>query len=182
MDSSSQNQSETKPFYSIEEKRRICEERRLKKYDFCNYSDLYRLEKKKLKKELGANQKNEALWPKCLFWIKKCSRFCSGERVENSKYCINHIHMESSTTNETTSGERKRVVCPIDPSHTVYEDKLQKHIRICNKTKKEDEKSNCPYFSPNLNCGNIQSPKEMIFHSESEVYIVVKYFLLEERI
>lgn len=88
--------------------------------------------------------------------------------------------MQSSTNNEKPSGERKRVVCPIDPSHTVYEDKLQKHIRICNKTKKEDERSNCPYFSPNLNCGNIESPKEKKFESELEVYVIVFHFPLEE--
>ena len=128
-----------------------------------------RLEKKKLKKALGANQKDESLWPKCLFWIKQCSRFCSGDRSPNSKYCINHIHVETDSNTQNTSGERKRVVCPIDPSHTVFEDKLAKHIRVCNKTKQEEGNSSCPYFIPSCNCGNVQLPHEKKFSSEEEV-------------
>lgn len=118
---------------------------------------------------MGANQKDESLWPKCLFWIKQCSRFCSGERVANSKYCVNHIHNESSISLEKPPIERKRVVCPVDPSHTVFEDKLQKHIRVCNKTKKNENDASCSYFVPNYNCGNEQLPKEITFQSQEDV-------------
>ena len=134
---------------------------------------IHRLEKKRLKKELGANQKDESLWPKCLFWVKKCSRFCYGERAQNSKYCINHIHVESNFECQNISRERKRVVCPIDPSHTVFEDKLEKHIRICNKTKKEEENASCTYFLPSCNCGNIQTPSKKQFLSEEEVVFFI---------
>ena len=77
--------------------------------------------------------------------------------------------MDTSKTIETTQESRKRVPCPIDPSHTVFEDKLSKHIRVCNKTKKEEENANCPYFIPNFNSGNIETPKQKVFSTDDEV-------------
>lgn len=118
---------------------------------------------------MGANQRDESKWPKCLFWIAKCSRFCSGERAPNSKYCVNHLHVESAPGEKPAESQRKRVVCPIDPSHTVFEDRLEKHIHVCNKHKSEDAKSACPYFVPNLNCGNNTSPQSIAFSTPDEV-------------
>lgn len=128
---------------------------------------------------MGANQRDESLWPKCLFWIKQCARFCSGERAPNSKYCINHIHQESKNISQSPSGERKRVVCPIDPTHTVFEDKLQKHIRVCNKTKKEEANSSCSYFVPSFNCGNVETPKEIQFETDESVIIFMSISFIE---
>lgn len=147
-----------------------------KRSQSCIISLTCRLEKKRLKKEQGANQRNESLWPKCLYWIKQCSRFCSGERLPNSKYCVNHIHIENAGL-EKTSVERKRVVCPIDPSHTVFEDKLQKHIRVCNKAKQETEQSTCPYFACNRNCGNVEMTKEMVFSNMEKVASFMSVFI-----
>lgn len=65
--------------------------------------------------------------------------------------------------------QRKRVVCPIDPSHTVFEDRLAKHIRVCNKHKLENAKSTCPYFVPNMNCGNHAAPSSISFSTQDEV-------------
>ena len=87
----------------------------------------------------------------------------------NSKYCVNHIHNDISISLEKSSVERKRVVCPVDPSHTVFEDKLQKHLRVCNKTKKSESDSSCSYFVPNCNCGNVSLPKEITFQSNEDV-------------
>ena len=127
-----------------------------------------RLEKKLRKKQMGANQRDESKWPKCLFWISKCSRFCSGDRAPNSKYCVNHMHMSGSAS-ENAGSERKRVVCPIDPSHTVFEDRLEKHMRVCNKNKQERAKSSCSFFIPNFNCGNQLLTSQMQFSSPDEV-------------
>ena len=77
--------------------------------------------------------------------------------------------METSASVEPKQESRKRVPCPIDPSHTVFEDKLSKHIRVCNKTKKEEEKANCPYFIPNFNSGNVELPNQKVFANEDEV-------------
>ena len=44
---------------------------------------------------------------------------------------------------------RNRVLCPLDPSHTVFEDSLQKHLKKCNAAKKP--KPSC--YSAHINTG-----------------------------
>ena len=128
------------------------------------------------KKALGANERDESKWPKCLFWIAKCARFCSGERAPGSKYCINHIHMDPSYTPPNDATSRKRVVCPIDPSHTVFEDKLSKHIKICNKSKQTQQKQQCPYYVENFNCGSEVQHESPVFDSQEAVFFLVHDF------
>uniref|UniRef100_A0A3Q3RAL0 tRNA:m(4)X modification enzyme TRM13 n=1 Tax=Monopterus albus TaxID=43700 RepID=A0A3Q3RAL0_MONAL len=40
------------------------------------------------------------------------------------KFCGQHATMEE--------GGSRRIVCPLDPKHTVTEDKLDKHLKKCN--------------------------------------------------
>ena len=128
-----------------------------------------RLAKKLKKMEMGANQKDESKWPKCVWWIPNRARFCSGERVNGSKYCINHFHMDESTNTDIIASSRRRVVCPVDPSHTVFEDKLEKHIKVCNKSKENQRSSQCPYFVENLNQGKGDAVAMAIFETMDEV-------------
>ena len=44
---------------------------------------------------------------------------------------------------------RRRVPCPLDPSHTVFEDTLPKHLKKCNAAKKP--RPLC--YSPRVNTG-----------------------------
>lgn len=44
---------------------------------------------------------------------------------------------------------RKRITCPLDKKHTVFEDQLEKHLKKCNQTKK----TQVVYFSININSG-----------------------------
>lgn len=127
------------------------------------------------KKAMGANDRDESKWPKCLFWLTKCSRFCSGERVAGGKYCVNHIHMDPSYVPTDHALQRKRVKCPIDPSHTVFEDKLAKHIKICNKSKRNELKQQCPYYSENFNSGD-NSPCEPLSFASTEAVVVSSLF------
>lgn len=127
-----------------------------------------RLEKKLQKLKMGANMRDESKWPKCIVWFPNRARFCSGERVPGSKYCVNHIHLDG----EVGEHKRRRVVCPIDPSHTVYEDKLEKHIKICNKSKQNEEVMNCPYFILNCNQGDAIIHEVVSFASPTEVSAV----------
>ena len=39
---------------------------------------------------------------------------------------------------------RKRIRCPLDPSHTVFEDLLHKHLKKCNAGKREMPSCYCP--------------------------------------
>ncbi|KFQ53520.1 tRNA:m(4)X modification enzyme TRM13, partial [Nestor notabilis] len=44
---------------------------------------------------------------------------------------------------------RRRIPCPLDPKHTVYEDQLQKHLKKCNSR----EKPKPVYFVQDINAG-----------------------------
>lgn len=129
----------------------------------------WRLAKKLRKMQMGANERDESKWPKCVMWIPNRSRFCSGERVPGSKYCVNHIHLDTAGTDSTNAASRRRVVCPVDPSHTVFEDRLEKHIKVCNKSKQKEMQSSCPYFVPNFNQGTQGTPKALEFDSPETV-------------
>uniref|UniRef100_A0A5F9CF92 tRNA:m(4)X modification enzyme TRM13 n=1 Tax=Oryctolagus cuniculus TaxID=9986 RepID=A0A5F9CF92_RABIT len=44
---------------------------------------------------------------------------------------------------------RKRILCPLDPKHTVYEDQLAKHLKKCNAR----EKPKPDFFIQDINAG-----------------------------
>ncbi|XP_071421845.1 tRNA:m(4)X modification enzyme TRM13 homolog [Pithys albifrons albifrons] len=50
---------------------------------------------------------------------------------------------------EEEQNDRKRIPCPLDPKHTVYEDQLQKHLKKCNSR----EKPKPVYFVQGINAG-----------------------------
>ncbi|KAF2074455.1 hypothetical protein CYY_004237 [Polysphondylium violaceum] len=84
----------------------------------------------------------------CLFWIinkkKHRAEFCKYKRTNNSTFCTHHRpieecndtkNIENNDSGEKEEGNKntnkKRVVCPLNPLHIVYESKLAKHIKGC---------------------------------------------------
>ncbi|XP_029642022.1 tRNA:m(4)X modification enzyme TRM13 homolog [Octopus sinensis] len=65
--------------------------------------------------------------PSCSFYIKKKRRFCRFRPNNDDKYCSEHIYLLNDPT------RRKRIPCPLDSKHTVYEDNLDSHLKKCNK-------------------------------------------------
>jgi len=91
----------------------------------------------------------------CSCYISKKHRFCKYKRAPNSEYCFTHLSNSSEEKQndgeEDKNGNNKRVRCPVDPSHTVYESRLSKHIKICNKSVSQNKMVSQPYYSKNLN-------------------------------
>lgn len=55
---------------------------------------------------------------------------------------------------EKQMGEKgKRIPCPIDPSHEVYESRLQKHLKICPAATRKQDDVALPYYKEKINCG-----------------------------
>jgi len=48
---------------------------------------------------------------------------------------------------------RRRIPCPVDPSHTIYETNLKKHLLICPKAKEAREERQKNYYQHNINTG-----------------------------
>lgn len=60
---------------------------------------------------------------RCGFLVKKKKRFCKMIAVRGKVFCGEHATQEEGSSN--------RIVCPLDPKHTVSEDKLDKHLKKC---------------------------------------------------
>jgi tRNA:m4X modification enzyme len=91
---------------------------------------------------------------------------------DGPQYCGNHIHLfvddgpshtsKRSKTDTSTNvvecksiqKERgKRIPCPVDPSHCIFESSLQKHVLVCPAAKHEQDVASQEYYSKDVNRG-----------------------------
>lgn len=86
-------------------------------------------------------------WDRCHVFMPRKGRFCNQFPSQGATYCGNHIHLTGSTTG------RKRIPCPIDPTHMIFKDQLEKHKLQCPKFRQQQERENKPYFRRNINVG-----------------------------
>ncbi|KAK7501164.1 hypothetical protein BaRGS_00007649 [Batillaria attramentaria] len=80
----------------------------------------------------------------CGFFLSRKNRFCRFRPNKGQKYCAEHAFALGVEL------ERKRVVCPLNPKHTCYEDCLDKHLKKCNSRKRKLE----DYFQEGINTGS----------------------------
>ncbi|XP_038554793.1 tRNA:m(4)X modification enzyme TRM13 homolog [Micropterus salmoides] len=78
---------------------------------------------------------------RCGFFVQKKKRFCKMIVGKGKLFCGEHATMEE--------GSGRRIACPLDPKHTVSEDKLDKHLKKCNSR----EKPRPVYFVEDINSG-----------------------------
>ena len=79
----------------------------------------------------------------CRFLLENKKRLCRMAPSPGSIYCGNH----------RDSSSLERVPCPLDPTHTVYRDKLDKHLLVCNTVKFEENLLQNCYYCLNCNSG-----------------------------
>ncbi|KAG7364001.1 methyltransferase [Nitzschia inconspicua] len=111
-------------------------------------------------------------WDRCHVWMERKRRYCRQlPFAKGEKLCGNHRHLILSSSSSslelkpdsetsqaaTSSSQRKRIPCPIDPSHWIFEDKAAKHIEKCPTNKKRKRQQEEPYFQENINCGGFGS-------------------------
>lgn len=80
----------------------------------------------------------------CEFYIERKDRHCGMTCREGTNRCI--VHSDSAA---------KRVPCPLDPNHTVWEASLQKHLRKCNKLKQRHLNDDQEFYQENLNLSGL---------------------------
>ncbi|XP_037444302.1 tRNA:m(4)X modification enzyme TRM13-like isoform X1 [Triticum dicoccoides] len=83
---------------------------------------------------------------RCHFWLPNKRRHCANSPIPSSQYCGNH-------SPESSSDSRRRVPCPVDPSHTVFEENLEAHVGKCPFRKQADALAGQPYYSKGINSG-----------------------------
>lgn len=64
----------------------------------------------------------------CGFFLQHKGRPCRMLVKAGRQYCGQHL-VESS---EETTGQHKRIPCPLDPKHSCFEHRLEHHLTICN--------------------------------------------------
>ncbi|XP_075792727.1 tRNA:m(4)X modification enzyme TRM13 homolog isoform X2 [Pelodiscus sinensis] len=79
---------------------------------------------------------------RCGYFVERKKRFCKMIPAEGKRFCGEHGQQEEEN-------DRKRIPCPLDPKHTVYEDQLQKHLKKCNSRAKPKP----AYFVQDINAG-----------------------------
>lgn len=104
---------------------------------------------------------------RCAFFLKRKLRFCTVPRLPTSKWCGNHQHLEAgyencaaaarSKTQEKRGGQR-RVPCPLDSKHTVYERELSAHLRVCNVKREQKFLEDKPFYRRSINSGSLRRP------------------------
>ena len=69
----------------------------------------------------------------CMYFVKRKKRYCRMTVKKGKQYCGEHQESSLKTAGVEEDGVRdKRVRCPIDPTHTCYESRLPKHLKVCN--------------------------------------------------
>ena len=101
----------------------------------------------------------------CEYFIAKKNRRCGMTRRHDEKYCSEHLNLLKKehgrqlhyigVTTTTSSNDKgaKRVPCPLDPNHTVWEYKLKTHILKCTKGKNARMNDGKAYYIKDLNSG-----------------------------
>ncbi|NXU49192.1 TRM13 enzyme, partial [Turnix velox] len=79
---------------------------------------------------------------RCAYFVERKKRFCKMIPALGRRFCGEHEQQEGES-------DRRRIPCPLDPKHTVYEDQLQKHLKKCNSR----EKPKPVYFVQDINAG-----------------------------
>jgi tRNA:m4X modification enzyme len=119
---------------------------------------------------------------RCQFYMAQKNRFCkqmvkvirNDGHSSDSRYCIYHAvkNISEDENNSDKNGKRLRVPCPIDPSHSIYQDQIEKHKLICPRTKQLEREQSQVYYKQNLNRGGNgrleQSPSRGIVATTDE--------------
>ncbi|KAG3035295.1 hypothetical protein PC121_g852 [Phytophthora cactorum] len=133
---------------------------------------------RKRRKQIKAEAKDGGQWERCMFRVVRKNRYCNISRVPGSLFCGNHLPDNDAAMSKKSqkfkAATRRRVPCPVDASHTVYEYDLAKHVLVCNRVKDADTMKKLPYYSHNINSGSHCSGKEEVKAADIEEPAVEK--------
>ncbi|XP_043230106.1 tRNA:m(4)X modification enzyme TRM13 homolog isoform X2 [Amphibalanus amphitrite] len=88
---------------------------------------------------------------KCKFVVPIKNRPCRMLALDGEVFCGEHIVLDTEYLSQKEVPEdRLRIKCPLDPRHTCYLKKLQKHLKVCNAREKERP----PYYVRDINAGD----------------------------
>lgn len=85
--------------------------------------------------------------PRCQFFLPHKRRQCHMQRKSIEKFCSEHAQ------GSKTSNGRKRIPCPLNPRHSVWEDQVNRHLKKCRakEARENDIGSSYIWKSPDIN-------------------------------
>lgn len=100
-------------------------------------------------------------WDRCLHYNPQKKRYCSQYRSAGSDFCGNHLPLAAASSSSApaaplataAAGGKERIVCPVDPSHTLFARDLKRHVRVCNAARRAAATRALPCFSEGCNRG-----------------------------
>lgn len=105
-------------------------------------------------------------WTRCHAYMERKSRFCRQEILPSLastgyQYCGNHCHLVPArqdgsgtiTSAGSSTQKRERIPCPVDPTHHIFADMLEKHVEKCPKTVALRRQQEAPFYCRDCNCG-----------------------------
>ena len=98
--------------------------------------------------------------PTCDYFMYKFRRNCRDLPAEDSTRCLFHFGKEVE--------KRERIACPFDPSHDVWSDNLNSHLKKCNKFLETQFEEMAPCYSKNCNVHKSDNVLESAEPEESE--------------
>ncbi|KAF4658055.1 tRNA:m(4)X modification enzyme TRM13 [Perkinsus olseni] len=102
-----------------------------------------RKQRREAKRKDREKEEEEKKGVHCDFWVAAKHRYCKFQPVKGSSKCS--VHQDDA------EGDKERVPCPIDPNHSVYKRKLEKHVLVCSKTKDNNFIVRQPLYSRGCN-------------------------------
>ncbi|KAJ8277761.1 hypothetical protein GJAV_G00079580 [Gymnothorax javanicus] len=104
---------------------------------------------------------------RCGFYVERKKRFCKMIVANGKTFCGEHA-------NAGQEDDRKRIPCPLDPKHTVFEESLAKHLKKCNSR----EKPRPVYYVENINAGpedeDVSAEVPLADRSRDELDLLIK--------
>ncbi|KAK9832324.1 hypothetical protein WJX74_006219 [Apatococcus lobatus] len=83
----------------------------------------------------------------CKYLLPHKGRTCRLKAAVGQRYCGEHLYF-------VTAQGRKRVVCPVAPSHSVWEDELPDHVNTCSFLKVKQRSQGEPCYHLDFNAGH----------------------------
>ena len=146
-------------------------------------------------KEKGPPPPLPSDWDRCHAYLTLKKRYCRQERTKGLLYCGNHFDFITTCTpcpptstndvtandesekgmsnikrprlnNESSIALKKRIRCPLDGSHTIYEAHLKSHLKKCNAAKNKIIDRSQAYYRHGVNQGGCGSLHQINVNNE----------------
>ncbi|CAK9064130.1 unnamed protein product [Durusdinium trenchii] len=88
---------------------------------------------------------------RCAYVVPNKGRRCRFPVVPGSVWCGAHRE-------EGGEQSQKRIPCPLDPNHTVFQHRLKQHLKVCTKVRDQHVIEKQPFYKQGVNLGSTSIP------------------------